>query len=86
MAQVRRGPLDAILARPHRQRNRAEAASAATNQPTLKGFMDPIIWIAAAVILFILVLRFIFRITGLIIKLLILAAIGVAVWWIFSGM
>lgn len=47
--------------------------------------MDPIIWIVAAVILFVLVLRFIFKLTGFIIKLIILAAIGLAIWWFFSG-
>jgi len=41
--------------------------------------------IAIALLLIIVVLRLIFRITGFIIKLLILAAIGFAIWWLFSG-
>ena len=48
--------------------------------------MDPIIWIAAAVLLLFIVFRFIFKLTGLIIKLILLAAIGLALWWIFSGL
>lgn len=48
--------------------------------------MDPIIWIAAAALLLLIVLRFVFKLTGLIIKLILLAAVGFALWWIFSGL
>jgi len=48
--------------------------------------MDPIIWIAAAVLLLFIVFRFIFKLTGLIIKLILLAGTGFALWWVFSGL
>jgi hypothetical protein len=48
--------------------------------------MAPIVWIFAALLLLILVLRFLFKVAGWFIKLLVLAAIGVAIWWLFSGM
>lgn len=48
--------------------------------------MNPIIWIAAAALLLLFVLRFVLKLTGLIIKLVLLAAVGLAIWWLFSGM
>ena len=47
--------------------------------------MNALFWIIAGLVLLILVLRFLFKLAGWILKLLILAAIGVAVWWIFTG-
>jgi hypothetical protein len=47
--------------------------------------MTPIVWIIAALVLLILVLRFLFKLAGWLLKLLILAAIGLAIWWLFSG-
>ena len=43
-------------------------------------------WIIAGLVLVILVLRFMFKIAGWILKLLVLAAVGVAVWWLFTGL
>lgn len=48
--------------------------------------MAPIVWIIAALLLLIVVLRFLFKVAGWFIKLLVLAAIGLAIWWLFSGM
>lgn len=48
--------------------------------------MSPTLLIVIALIIVILVLRIIFKIAGWILKLLILAAIGFALWWVFSGM
>lgn len=48
--------------------------------------MSAWIIIGIAILLILFVLRVIFRITGFILKLIILAAIGFAVWWLFSGM
>ena len=47
--------------------------------------MTPIAWIIAALVLLILVLRFLFKLAGWFLKLLVVAAIGLAVWWLFSG-
>ena len=47
--------------------------------------MTPIVWIIAGLVLLILVLRFLFKLAGWLLKLLILAAIGLAIWWLFSG-
>jgi hypothetical protein len=47
--------------------------------------MSPWIIIAIALLLIVFVLRVIFKITGLIIKLVILAGIGFLIWWLFSG-
>lgn len=47
--------------------------------------MDAWIIIGIALLLILFVLRVIFRITGFIIKLAVLALIGFAVWWLFSG-
>lgn len=57
-----------------------------THKMLERRFMDPIIWIAAAALLILFVLRFVFRLTGLIIRLVLLAAVGLAIWWLFSGM
>jgi hypothetical protein len=48
--------------------------------------MTPILWIIAGLVLLILALRIFFKVAGWILKLLILAAAGFAIWWIFSGM
>ena len=48
--------------------------------------LNALFWIIAGLVLLILVLRFLFKLAGWILKLLILAAIGVAVWWVFTGM
>lgn len=48
--------------------------------------MSAWIIIGIAILLILFVLRVIFRITGFILKLIILAAIGFAVWWLFGGM
>ena len=47
--------------------------------------MTPIAWIIAALVLLILVLRFLFKLAGWFLKLLVVAAIGLAIWWLFSG-
>ncbi len=47
--------------------------------------LTPFFWIFAGLVLFILVLRIIFKIAGWILKLLVLAAVGFALWWLFSG-
>ena len=48
--------------------------------------MTPILWIVAGIVVLILALRIFFKVAGWILKLLILAAIGLAIWWLFSGM
>ena len=48
--------------------------------------MTPILWIVAGIVVLILALRIFFQVAGWILKLLILAAIGLAIWWLFSGM
>ena len=48
--------------------------------------MEPTLLIAIAIIIVVIVLRIMFKIAGWIIKLLVLAAIGFAVWWVFNGM
>jgi hypothetical protein len=48
--------------------------------------MTPIVWIIAALVLLILVLRFLFKLAGWVLKFLILAAIGLGIWWLFSGL
>ena len=47
--------------------------------------MEGLIWIAAAILIVVVVLRFLFKLTGWILKLLILAGVGLLVWWMFSG-
>jgi hypothetical protein len=47
--------------------------------------MTPIVWIIAALVLLIVVLRILFKVAGWVLKLLVLAAIGLAIWWLFSG-
>jgi len=48
--------------------------------------LNALFWIIAGLVLLILVLRFLFKLAGWILKLLILAAIGVAIWWVFTGL
>ncbi|MGH7460720.1 MAG: hypothetical protein ACREMA_06785 [Longimicrobiales bacterium] len=48
--------------------------------------ISALIWIIAGLLLAILVLRFLFKVAGWILKLLVLAAVGVAVWWLFTGL
>ena len=48
--------------------------------------MSATILIAIALVILVIVLRIMFKIAGWIIKLLLLAAVGFAVWWVFSGM
>jgi hypothetical protein len=48
--------------------------------------VSALVWIIASLVLLILVLRFLFKLSGWILKLLIVAAIGIAIWWLFTGM
>jgi len=48
--------------------------------------MSSTLLIVIALVIVILVLRIIFKIAGWILKLLILAAVGVLIYWFFSGM
>ena len=48
--------------------------------------MTPIAFIIAALVLLILVLRILFKVAGWLIRLLVVAAIGLAIWWFFSGL
>ena len=48
--------------------------------------MSATILIAIALVIVIIVLRVMFKIAGWILKLLILAAAGFAIYWVFTGM
>ena len=48
--------------------------------------MSPTILIVIAIVITVIVLRIFFKIAGWIIKLLVLAAIGLAIYWVFNGM
>jgi hypothetical protein len=48
--------------------------------------LNALFWIVAGLVLLVLVLRFLFKLAGWILKLLIVAAIGVTIWWLFNGM
>jgi hypothetical protein len=63
----------------------ARSAEHLLRDPGEGGEMTPIVWIIAALVLLILVLRFLFKLAGWLLKLLILAAVGLAIWWLFSG-
>ena len=48
--------------------------------------VSALVWIIAGLVLLILALRFLFKLAGWVLKLLIVAAIGVAIWWLFTGL
>ena len=48
--------------------------------------MSPTILIVIAIVITVIVLRIFFKIAGWIIKLLVLAAVGLAIYWLFNGM
>jgi hypothetical protein len=45
-----------------------------------------LLWIAAGLVLVIIVMRGIFKVAGWVLKLLIVAALGLGLWWLFRGM
>ncbi|MGH7469025.1 MAG: hypothetical protein ACRENP_13805 [Longimicrobiales bacterium] len=48
--------------------------------------LNALFWISAGLILLILVLRFLFKLAGWILKLVVVAALGLTIWWLFTGM
>ena len=45
----------------------------------------PGVWIIVGLVVAIVVLRVLFKVAGWILKLLVLAAVGFAIWWLFRS-
>ena len=45
----------------------------------------PAVWIIVGLVVAIVVLRVMFKVAGWILKLLVLVAVGFAIWWLFRG-
>jgi hypothetical protein len=48
--------------------------------------MEPIVILIIGLIVFIIVLRIMFKVAGFVIKLLVLVAVGLAIYWVVTGM